>query len=81
MKIIVHLNDNIDKSYLLVFNKKMVSRDRIKRLIDRNDHASAKSLLRHSNQSHILLPSQKRKAEVIADFVMSPNGYCVERLA
>lgn len=81
MKIVVHMNDTAEESYLLVFNGKIVQRDRIKRLIDRNDHASARSLLKHSNQRHVLLLSQKRKAEVAADFVMSPNDYSVERLA
>ena len=80
MKIVVHLNDGVDKSYLLVFDRTAISRREAKLLVDRNDDAAAKLLILQSNKRHELAPEDIKRAEFGADFVMSRRGYSAERL-
>ncbi len=81
MKIVINPRHISDKSYLVVFSRDKISKDSIRKLIEKNDDVSARRLLVHSDRWHKLLPSQKRRAEAAADFIVSPRGYSVERLA
>lgn len=81
MKIVVHLNHGVDKSYLLVFGKNAISRSEVRELVERNDDSAAKLLMLQSDQRHELTQTEIRRAEFAADFVMNQHGYSSERLA
>ncbi len=81
MKIVVHLNHGVDKSYLLVFGKNSITRDQVRQIINQNDDISAKQLIFKSGERYELNPSEARRAEMVADFVVSQHGYSAERLA
>ena len=81
MKVLVHLNHGLDKSYLLSFNKGMKA-DRLKEISQYpdSDHA-IQAYMMHSSRRIEVHAKDRQKAEGLASFTISQSGYSIERLA
>lgn len=81
MKVLVHLNHGVDKSYLLAFKPNMTA-GRLKAMIGSPDQDRAIQVLLARSSGHVeVLKKEKKKAESLADFTISQHGYTSERLA
>ena len=81
MRVLVHLNHGVDKSYLLAFKPNMTA-GRLKNIIGRPDQDRAiQALLAQSAGQVEVIKEEKHKAESLADFTISQYGYTSERLA
>ena len=85
MKVLVHLNHGIDKSYLLNFGNK-VSKEAIKKVLSLGQDDAAKAIFGYAHTiesvQKIEIPEiQKSWAGLQADFVVGHQGYIAERLA
>ena len=84
MKVLVHLNHGVDKSYLLNFGKN-VTKPTINRMLKDDKKDAVESMLKYALIAGIdkveVTPSEVRKTEFEADFIVSQRGYIAERLA
>lgn len=85
MKVLVHLNHGIDKSYMLNFGNKVKKGD-IKKVLHLGQDDAAAAIYGYANLhksvQKIEVPDQgKMKAGLEADFVVGHQGYIAERLA
>ncbi len=80
MTVIVHLNHGINKSYLITMGNQ-ITRGEVRRMVDRNDDDSLKTLITKSETMVEISDKEKKMTERIADFIMSQQGYSAERLA
>ena len=85
MKVLVHLNHGIDKSYLLNFGNKVKKGD-INNVLHLGQDDAAKAiysyaLLSESVQKIEIPDNEKGNAGLEADFVVGHQGYIAERLA
>ncbi len=79
MKVLVHLNHGVDKSYLLAFRREDITKDELKSLIDGDAKAVDKLFIKATQRVEIS-PKDLPKAGRTADFVISHHGYTAERL-
>ena len=84
MKVLVHLNHGVDRSYLLNFGKSVTKKD-IAKLLRNGEDYGAEALLSYAaikSAFKVEVPVQDRKkAEFEADYTVSQHGYISERLA
>ena len=85
MKVLVHLNHGIDKSYMLNFGNKVKKED-IKKVLHLGQDDAAKAIYGYANLlesvQKIEIPDKgKVKAGFEVDFVVGHQGYIAERLA
>lgn len=84
MKVLVHLNHGVDKSYLLNFGKN-ATKASINRMLEDAKRDAAETLLNYASVAGItkvlVAPSEIHKAEFEADYTVSQHGYIAERLA
>ncbi len=85
MKVLVHLNHGIDKSYMLDFGSKVKKTD-IKTVLHLGQDDAAQAIYGYANllesvQKIEVFTGQKVKAGLEADFVVGHQGYIAERLA
>ncbi len=85
MKVLVHLNNGSDKSYMLNFGSE-VSRSTIQIVLRLDGEDAAQVIYNYANlldrvQKTEVPPNQKSKATLEADFVVGHQGYISERLA
>ena len=81
MKVLVHLNHGINKSYLLCFERNMTAQS-IKEILGCTDPDHAiKRLLMYSSKRMEVSPKDRQKAEKLAHFTISQRGYTFEQLA
>ena len=84
MKVLVHLNHGVDKSYLLNFGENATRRT-INRMLKNDKKDAVESMLKYALIAGIdkveVTPSEVRKTEFEADFIVSQRGYIAERLA
>ena len=84
MKVLMHLNHGVNKSYMIDFGAGVTHRDLTRLLEDGADRA-VKSLLcyaaiRRACRTEIR-PRELGRAALRADFTVSQHGYTAERLA
>ncbi len=85
MKVVVHLNHGIDKSYMLNFGNK-VKKEEIKKVLELGEDDAAHAIYSYARISKSvqmieLGEKEKQKAGHQADFVVGHQGYIAERLA
>jgi len=85
MKVLVHLNHGIDKSYMLDFGNKVKKMD-IKKVLRLGQNDAAQAIYGYAeilgSVRKIEVPQTKKKsAGSEADFVVGHQGYISERLA
>lgn len=84
MKVLVHLNHGVDKSYLLNFGKN-ATKQTINRMLRDDKKDAVESMLKYALIAGInkveITPSEIKKTEFEADFTVSQHGYIAERLA
>lgn len=84
MKVLVHLNHGVDKSYLLNFGKK-ATKQVIGRMLKDDKKDAVESMLKYALIAGIdkveVTPSEIRKTEFEVDYTISQHGYIAERLA
>lgn len=84
MKVLVHLNHGVDRSYLLNFGKSVTKKD-VEKLLDEGENDAVEALLGFAAAKSIFkieVPIQERKkTEFEADYTVSQHGYISERLA
>ena len=84
IKVLVHLNHGVDKSYLLNFGENATRRT-INRMLKNDKKDAVESMLKYALIAGIdkveVTPSEVRKTEFEADFIVSQRGYIAERLA
>lgn len=81
MKILVHLNHNQDKSYLLYFGKNLGAKQVQRLLKDQGHRNTIRELMARSTDRLKVLPQEKKIAQALADFTISQRGYTAQRLA
>ena len=79
MKVLMHLNHGRDETYLLVFPRSVTTR-KIKEILEGDRQTAMCALLMASRIKIKILPQERQKAGLIADFVVSEK-YTSERLA
>ena len=85
MKVLVHLNHGVDKSYLLNFGNR-VTKGAIKKVLHLGQDDAAQAIFGYANVlenvQKIEVPEiWKKSAALDADFVVGHQGYIAERLA
>lgn len=84
MKVLVHLNNGNQNSYLLNFGKS-ATKKAICRILDDGKKDSVDALFGYAQVAGIekvkIVPSEIKKIEINADFTVSQHGYTAERLA
>ncbi len=84
MRVLVHLNHGVDRSYMLNFGKDVTKKD-VAKLLRSGEDYGAEALLSYATAKsafQIEVPIQDRKkAEFEADLTVSQHGYSIERLA
>jgi hypothetical protein len=84
MKVLVHLNHGVDKSYLLNFGK-AATKQTVNRMLKDDKKDAVESLLKYALIAGIdkfeITPAEVKKTEFEADFTVSQHGYTSERLA
>ncbi len=86
MKVLMHLNHGVNKSYMIDFGSSVTHRD-VTRLLTEGEDKAVKSLLcyasiRKANKIEVTGSSRRiRKAACQADFTVSQHGYTAQRLA
>jgi hypothetical protein len=84
MKVLVHLNHGIDKSYMFNFGNR-VSKGTIKGILNHGQDDAAQAIYGYANLLEtvrkIEVPAgQKVKAGLEADFIIGHQGYISEKL-
>ncbi len=84
MKVLVHLNHGVDKSYMLNFGRRVTKED-IAFILKKHDDRAVEALLGYAvslTAQKTEVPQEKRQtAGFEADYVVSQHGYTTERLA
>ena len=84
MRVLVHLNHGVDRSYMLNFGESVTKKD-VAEILGSDEDDVAEALLGYAatkSAFKIEVPVQDRKkAEFEADFTVSQHGYSTERLA
>ena len=84
MKVLIHLNHGIDRSYMLNFGKSVTKKD-VAKLVDAGVDNAVSSLFAYAairSIGKVEIPTEdKRKAELGADFTLSQHSYISERLS
>lgn len=80
MKVLVHLNHGLNKTYLLHFNRRM-TRETIRQILTADDSVATQMLILASAKKVEVAAEEKISAERSADFVISQQGYTAEKLA
>ena len=80
MKVLIHFNHGLDQSYLLGFENLGVKEVRAI-LENSNEDTAIQTLMAKSSQRVEIAAKERQKAQDLADFTLSQNGYSIERLA
>ncbi len=80
MKVLVHLNQRVHKSYMLSFGAG-IQREEIRNIVEADHETSIQRLIAKSQDIVEVPAGQKQIAIHTADFSVSQNGYSQERLA
>ncbi len=80
MKVLIHLNHGINKTFLLSL-KSYVTTGRVRKILADANKTVTSHLLKHTAAINEISPKNKKKAQGKADFIVSENGYTLERLA
>jgi len=80
MKVLVHLNHGLDKSYLLGFEH--LGAKEVRAILENsNEDLAIQKLMACSTKQDEIAPNKKQQAQNLADFTLSQHGYTIERLA
>ena len=85
MKVLVHLNHGVDKSYMLDFGNR-INKDAVKKVLRLGQDDAAQAIYGYANlldsvQKTEVPETRKKSAGLDADFVVGHQGYISERLA
>ena len=80
MKVLIHLNHGLDKSYLLGFEN--LKAQEVRTILESSSEDLAiQRLMAKASQRVEIAPKEKQRAQNLADFTLSQHGYTIERLA
>ena len=80
MKILIHLNHGSKKSYQLTFENGITPKD-VRQILQGGHDNAIRALLIKSKKKTEIPPKDRLRAECLADFTISQQGYSAERLA
>ena len=81
MKVLLHTNHGLDRMHLLVFNQKNMTKKQLRQIIATGGDQAAQMLFMRASQNVEIPVKERRRAELVADFVVGSAGYTAERLA
>ena len=81
MKILVHFNNGVDKSYLFVVDRKVAEEKFRELLATREAEEVISELVGYSSAMIEIQPEDRKRFELLADFTLSQHEYTAERLA
>ncbi len=80
MKVLIRTNERHNKRFLLTLGNG-VTKEEVRKIIDTKDEGAVRSLIARSAEMTEVPTGQASHAYSTADFVVSQNGYTLERLA
>ena len=80
MKVLVRLNHDLEKSYLLGFKNSEIKS--VRTLLESpNKDSAIPKLMAKSTERIKITAKERRRVQNLADFTLSQHGYSIERLA
>ncbi len=78
MKVLIRPSERSNKRFLLTLGNSM-TKEEVRKIVDKNDDSAMRRLI--AGSAEMTEVSSEQTAYHGVDFVVSPNGYTLERLA